>query len=152
MYYVGSTCNKIKHRLKEHLSDASSAVYPYRGLKPKIKLLTDWKCRTLRELELKEREFINEYVRRYGRKNVLNRKLIDDIEAHLEGRVDTAVVFKVKKIVVHDKGDCYTTKVKYKNIKVRYGKRHTKEEAKRMICAKINSKFDYGDKIIVSFD
>jgi len=44
-------------------------------------------------LELKEREFINEYVRRYGRKNVLNRKLIDDIEAHLEGRVDTAVVF-----------------------------------------------------------
>ena len=101
---------------------------------------------------MKEREFINEYVRRYGRKNVLNRKLIDDIEAHLEGRVDTAVVFKVKKIVVHDKGDCYTTKVKYKNIKVRYGKRHTKEEAKRMICAKINSKFDYGDKIIVSFD
>jgi len=152
LYYVGSTCNKIKHRLKEHLSDASSAVYPYRGLKPKIKLLTDWKCRTLRELELKEREFINEYVRRYGRKNVLNRKLIDDIEAHLEGRVDTAVVFKVKKIVVHDKGNQYRCRVNGKQYKVRYGKRNTKAAAKVIMEDTIKRNYGFGDKIVVSFE
>ena len=101
---------------------------------------------------MKEREFINEYVRRYGRKNVLNRKLIDDIEAHLEGRVDTIVVFKVKKIVVHDKGNQYRCRVNGKQYKVRYGKRNTKAAAKVIMEDTIKRNYGFGDKIVVSFE
>ena len=151
-HYVGSTVNGLKHRLKEHKTDPTSAVYPLSEYHPTIRLITMWKCNSLRELEAKEKEYINQYVREYGRDMVLNKKLVEDIKEELERIVPRVIEFRVKTIIIKDDGHRLRARLKDSDIRVKYGKLHTKDQARKLILQKVHNQIQYGDKIVVRFD
>lgn len=88
--YIGSTTQSLEDRLKEHLNDPYSAVYQFAHEKPTIKLVINYACNSLRNLEKIEKK----YIAKYTRENLVNRKLLPK-ENKAE---DKAVETKIKRV------------------------------------------------------
>ena len=145
-WYIGSTCKtNVEDRLKEELNDKDSPIYQFRySSKIKITLITNHSCNSLRELEKEEKYWINKYVDKKGRENILNKKMV---KKKIAPR-DVVVKYNIHKVIVNcNKNKRLRAMVNGKNFEARYTT-CSKWTAMKNLKAKIKKHIGYDPNTI----
>ena len=121
-YYIGSTTGSLKKRFHEHIQDKTSPIFGQ--TKSNIKLITNCICFNRHELEGIEGNYIEQYVKKYGRDRILNKYMVKE-QIQIEPKLIIHKEIKNKYEIRNNENGYYIIQWrdengKKKNIKRRY--------------------------------